>query len=91
MYQLGKTGTVVGVLISNKSIRDDIVTKIGVLKKTRMGEVKRNLFRHGFIKIGSCAPDTLLRDLYENTMLVCGVIDNHNPDTLLYNYLYAKK
>jgi len=28
-----------------------------------------------------------LRKMYESLSLICGDVYNHNPDTLLYNYM----
>jgi hypothetical protein len=41
---------------------------------------------YGFIKIGTNAPNDVLRQMYENTKLICGEVKNHNPENLLYNY-----
>ena len=32
-------------------------------------------------------PNDILRKMYESLSLVCGEIQNHNPDTLLFNYI----
>lgn len=88
---MGKRESVVGVLISNKVIRHDIMEKMHVMKRKHIGEVRKYLYHHGFIKIGSCAPDDLLRSIFENSSMICGVVDNHNPDNLLFNYLCGRK
>ena len=90
VHKVGKRESVVGVLISNKVIRHDIMEKMHVMKRKHIGEVRKYLYHHGFIKIGSCAPDDLLRSIFENSSMICGVVDNHNPDNLLFNYLCAR-
>ena len=45
--------------------------------------------KRGFIKVGSTAPNDVLRKMYESATLICGEIQNHNPDNLLYNFMNA--
>jgi len=49
--------------------------------------VKKYLIKQGIIRVGSITPNDVLRKMYESMVLVCGEIKNHNPDTLLYNYI----
>ena len=51
-----------------------------------MTEVRNYLLKNGFIKVGTNAPNDVLREMYESAQLMCGEIKNHNPDNLLYNY-----
>jgi len=78
--------SVVGVIINNKTIRDECSTKKYLLKQTPIGEVKKYLIRKGLIKIGSTAPNDVLRKMYESANMICGEIQNHNTDILLHNY-----
>ena len=77
----------IGVLISNKTIRNKTTEKIQLLKQVPMTDIRKFLIKRGFIKIGTPAPNDLLRKMYETVNLVCGEIQNHNPDNLLYNFL----
>ena len=88
-YKIGKSKMVpkISVLVSNKTIRNNTATKKQLLKQTPILEIKRYLIRHGFIKIGSMCPDDLMRKMYESAILICGEIQNHNPDNLLHNYI----
>ena len=88
-YRVGKSKIYpkVTVLISNKTLRNQITTKTQTLKQTPIDEVKRFLIKNGFIRVGSSAPNDVLRKMYETASLVCGEIQNHNPDNLLYNFL----
>ena len=87
-YHLGrsKTAPKIGVLVSNRTIRQRISTSALQLKQTPMPEVKKFLVKKGFIKVGSLAPNDVLRQLYESANLICGEIENHNPENLLFNY-----
>jgi len=92
-YRVGKSKVYpkVGVLISNKTVRQRISTNALHLKQTPMPEVKKFLVKKGFIKVGSIAPNDVLRQMYECAHLMCGEIENHNPENLLYNYLNDKE
>jgi len=88
-YKLGrsKTAPKVAVLVSNKTIRNNISTKSQLLKQTPIEEVKRFLIKRGLIKVGSITPNDVLRKMYECSVMMCGDVYNHNPDNLLYNFL----
>jgi hypothetical protein len=76
----------VSVLVSNKTIRHDTITKNSLLKQTSIPEIKRFLIKRGLIKVGSTAPNEVLRQMYETASLMCGDVKNHNSEILLYNY-----
>jgi len=88
-YKIGKSKILpkVSVLVSNKTIRNNISTKKQLLKQVPIQEVKSYLMKRGFIKVGSTAPSDVLRKMYESAVMICGEVQNHNPDNLLYNYL----
>lgn len=88
-YKIGKSKILpkVSVLVSNKTIRNNISTKKQLLKQVPIQEVKSYLMKRGFIKVGSTAPSDVLRKMYESAIMICGEVQNHNPDNLLYNYL----
>lgn len=88
-YNVGRTkfSNKVGVLVSNKTIRSKIMTKSQNLKMTPMPEVRKQLIKRGLIKVGSIAPDDVLRKMYESIEMICGEIQNHNADNLLHNFL----
>jgi hypothetical protein len=79
----------VAVLVSNKTLRNQTTTKMQLLKQTSIEDVKRELIKKGLIKVGSTAPTDVLRKMYESVALVCGDVQNHNPENLLYNYFNA--
>lgn len=80
----------VAVLVSNRTLRKKITTQAQLLKQVPIHEVKKYLIKKGFIKVGSVAPNDVLRKMYESAILVGGEIQNHNADNLLYNYLNAE-
>ena len=49
-------------------------------------KLKQYLRKHNLIKIGSSAPEDILRKIYEDSFLA-GNIYNKNPQNLLHNYL----
>ena len=88
-YKIGRStvSPTVSVLVSNKTLRNRITTKSQLLKQTPIQEVKKYLIKQGIIRVGSITPNDVLRKMYESMVLICGEIKNHNPDTLLYNYI----
>ena len=88
-FRVGKSNIErkVGCLISNKTIRQNIQQKCYELKKTDMKEVRKYLLKHGLIKVGTTAPNDVLRKMYESITSICGEIENHNPDILLHNFV----
>lgn len=88
-FKVGKSKVLpkISVLISNKTLRNRVTEKTQALKETPIHEVKRYLTKKGFIRVGSSAPNDVLRKMYESATLICGEIENHNPDNLLFNFL----
>ena len=88
-YKVGrsKVFSKIAVLISNKTIRNNIMDKSQQLKQVPINDIRKYLVKQGFIRVGSSAPNDVLRKMYETTKLICGEIENHNTDNLLYNYL----
>lgn len=76
----------ISVLISNKEMRKNITMKKSHLQQDDIHNIKKFLIKRGLIKVGSIAPNNVLREMYENASLMCGDIKNHNPDNLVYNY-----
>ncbi len=91
-YKVGKSKTApkIGVLISNKTVRNNISTKKQQLKQIPIEEIRKTLIKRGFIKVGSIAPNDVLRQMYESMVLVCGEVQNYNPDNLIYNFFNEK-
>ena len=91
-YKIGKSKIhpKISVLVSNRTIRNNITTKTQLLKQTPIQDIKTFLIKRGLIKVGTIAPNDVLRQMYESTTLLCGDVYNHNSETLLYNFLNEK-
>ena len=83
---LGKKDGRVGVLIKNQKTRKKILKDTNTLKKRPLTKIKNYLRKHNLIKIGSTAPEHIIRSIYENSFLA-GDVYNKNVDMLLHNYL----
>ena len=81
----------VGVLVSNHTIRSRIKNQTHDLSKVPIKEVRRFLIKKGFIKVGTIAPNDVLRKMYESVCTVCGEVKNHNSENLLYNFFNDKE
>jgi hypothetical protein len=91
-YRIGrsKVKPAISVLISNRTIRNNITTKKQLLKQIHIEDIRKYLISHGFIKVGSNSPSDVLRKMYETASMMCGEIHNHNPDHVIYNYMNDK-
>jgi len=76
----------IGVLVKSRKNRKRIRNEVKVLDKKPINEVKEYLRKHNLIKIGTTAPDYLLRSMYKSSYL-SGDIYNKNSDILLHNYV----
>ena len=86
-YTLGrsKMKRTVSVLIKDRGTRKKVLHAQKDLKRKNINDIKTYLREHNLIKIGSNAPNDVLRKLYESAML-SGEITNSNPSTLLHNF-----
>ena len=82
---LGKEKGKVGVLVKSKKTRKIIKNEVNILKKKSINEIKEYLRKHNLMKIGSSAPDNIMRGIYENAYL-SGDVYNNNADILLHNW-----
>ena len=86
-YTLGKRkNRKVGILIKSKKTRKKIKKEHANLKKKALSEIRLYLKKHGLIKIGSSAPEKVLRNIYETSVL-SGDIYNKNSTVLIHNYI----
>ena len=67
-------------------MENNISDELDVLKKKSINQVKKYLRKHNLIKIGSAAPESLLKDMFVD-VYSCGDVYNKNPDILLHNYV----
>ena len=77
----------VGVLIPNKTIRTQVLAKKQKIRETPTEDMRKHLIKKGLIRVGSSCPTDVLRQMYESSMMMCGELQNHNSDNLLFNYL----
>ena len=86
-YTLGKNKNkkYVSILVKDRGTRKLILNAQKDLKNKSINQVKEYLREHNFIKIGSNAPNDVLRKLYESAMLA-GEITNSSSEILLHNF-----
>ena len=86
-YTVGRKigGRKVSVLIKNLKTRRKIQEAKKQLKKTETSEIKKYLKSHGLLKVGSVAPNNVLREMYESAMMG-GDIHNNNGQVALHNF-----
>lgn len=89
-FKVGRSPTepVVGVLLHNETIRKRVLHQKHSLNSISLSQIKTELIKAGLIKIGSDAPENILRKMYENMILIGGPIKNFNPDMIAYNLLH---
>jgi len=85
-YTLGKSDIKrkVAILIKDRGTRKQILTAQKELKRRNINDIKLYLRDHNLIKVGTNAPNDVLRKMYESAMLT-GEVTNNNADTLLHN------
>jgi uncharacterized membrane-anchored protein len=76
-------------LIKDRNTRKLLINAQRDLKRKNINEVKNYLHKHGLLKIGSNAPNDVLRKIYESAMLA-GEINNINKDMILHNFMESK-
>lgn len=86
-YTLGrsKIKKTISILVKDRGTRKIILAAQKELKRKSINDVKEYLRVHNLIKIGSNAPNDVLRKLYESAMLA-GEITNSNSEILLHNF-----
>jgi hypothetical protein len=88
-YTLGKKGDKIGVLIKNSNTRKKIKDDFLKLKRKNISEIKDVLRNKNLIKAGTLAPNDVLREIYEQSILTGDVV-NKNKDALIHNYFSDK-
>jgi hypothetical protein len=90
-YRVGKSKVYpkVGVLVSNKTIRANVLNKKQAIRETPMEDIRKYLVKHGLICVGSPCPNDVLRKMYESAMMMGGEVYNHNAQNLVYNFMHG--
>ena len=86
IYNLGRTGRKISVLIKNNSTRRKIKREYGLLKQKSLNDIKKHLYEKNLIKIGSTAPNDVLRTIYEQSILA-GDVTNTSGDIQIHNFV----
>lgn len=87
--KLGKNNNKVGILVKGSKTRKKIKSELDILKQVSLPLVKKYLKKRDLIKTGTNAPEHILRQIYEDSIL-SGDIYNKNSDVLIHNYLNEK-
>ena len=85
-FRIGKHDDVVGVLLKNKQTQRHIQNQHLTLKQKTIGEIRKYLYDHHLLKIGSNAPPDVLRRMYEDSILT-GDVKNTNDGVMLHNFM----
>jgi hypothetical protein len=81
-----KKDSKVGVLIKDRETRKQVLGAQRELKKKPINDVKKYLREHGLMKVGSNAPNDVIRKMYESSVLT-GDVMNNSKDILLHNFM----
>ena len=87
---MGKTKKNISILIKNSKTRRNVQIEMGKLKQKPLSEIKKYLYSKNLLKIGSSAPNDVLRTMYEHAMLT-GDVTNTSDGVLLHNFLNEKE
>ena len=87
--KLGKKNNKVGILVKGDKTRKKIKRELDILKQVSLPVVKKYLKKRDLIKSGTNAPEYVLRQIYEDSIL-SGDIYNKNSDVLIHNYFNEK-
>jgi hypothetical protein len=85
-YTLGRTGSKVSVLIKNAKTRKLVQHELALLRQKGIPEIKTFLRKKNLLKVGSDAPNDVLRQIYEQSVL-SGDVENKAKDVLIHNYM----
>lgn len=76
----------VGVVLKSGKTRSKVLAEKQNIKARPYAQMKNELYKKGFLKIGTNAPRGLVTEIYENCIL-SGDVLNKNKDVLIHNYM----
>jgi hypothetical protein len=82
----GKNSDTVKVLIKDKEAYHKVDKDLKKLEHTNMSTIRNYLKTRKLYKVGSSAPDDVLRNIYVNAQMA-GNIENNNSETLVHNFV----
>ena len=74
------------VLIKNAKTRKLVQHELALLRQKGIPEIKTFLRKKNLLKVGSDAPNDVLRQIYEQSVL-SGDVENKAKDVLIHNYM----
>jgi len=84
-FRLGKRGGRVGVLVKDQGTRRKIAKEYGILKRDPISKIREYCIHRGLVKVGTTAPNDVLRTLYTESILT-GDVSNSSKDVMLHNF-----
>lgn len=81
-----KTKKQISVIIKSMKTKNKVLKEKLYLKNETMQKIKNFLYSNSFVKVGSTAPDKVLRDMYESIILT-GKVCNKNSHVMVHNYM----
>ena len=85
-YTLGKRGKIVSVLIKNNTTRKKIHDEHNKIRRNNILDIKKYLRNKNLIKIGTNAPNDVLRIMYEESIL-SGDLNNTDKENIIHNFI----
>lgn len=76
----------IGVVLKSGKMRSKVLAEKQSIKARPYAQMKNELYKKGFLKIGTSAPKNLVTEIYENCIL-SGDVLNRNKDVLIHNYM----
>ncbi len=76
----------IGVFVANRKTRREWQNELTKLKSTPIQKMKKELIQHKLLKVGSTAPNDVIREMYKNSILA-GDVYNNDPSITLHNFL----
>lgn len=88
-FKLGKQKNKISVLIKDRKTRKRVQDEHSQLKQNDINKIKQYLKKQNLLKAGSSAPNDVLKQMYEQSIL-SGDITNRNENNLVHNFLSSK-